>query len=123
VAYSSDESGKAEIYIQSFPTPGRKRVISTNGGFEPEWRKDGRELYYLAPDRKLMAVTMASSPSGVEVSIPRALFEAPEVQPFIGRAQYAVLDNGQRFLFNARYENAEPRSINVIFNWLAGIRR
>jgi serine/threonine protein kinase/Tol biopolymer transport system component len=123
VAYSSDESGKPEIYIQSFPTAGRKRLISTNGGFEPEWRKDGRELYYMAPDRKLMAVTIASSPSSVEVSIPRALFEAPEVRPFIGRAQYAVLDNGQRFLFNARYENAEPRSINVIFNWLAGIKR
>ena len=44
VAYSSDESGNAEIYMQSFPTPGRKRLISTNGGFEPEWRKDGREL-------------------------------------------------------------------------------
>lgn len=123
VAYSSDESGRADIYIQSFPTPGRKRLISTHGGSEPEWRRDGRELYYLAPDRKLMAVTIASSPSGVEVSIPRALFDAPEVWPFIGRAQYAVLDNGQRFLFNVRYENAEPRSINVIFNWLAGIRR
>ena len=70
VAYSSDESGKSEIYIQSFPTPGRKRLLSTNGGFEPEWRKDGKELYYLAPDRKLMAVTIASSPSGVEVSDP-----------------------------------------------------
>ena len=123
VAYSSDESGKSEIYIQSFPMPGRKRLLSTNGGFEPEWRKDGKELYYLAPDRKLMAVTIASSSSGVEASGPRALFEPPEVRPFIGRAQYAVLDDGQRFVFNARYENAEPRSIEVVLDWVAGIRR
>jgi eukaryotic-like serine/threonine-protein kinase len=122
VAYSSDESGKSEIYIQSFPTPGRKRVLSTNGGFEPEWRKDGRELYYLAPDRKLMAVSIASSASGLEASSPRALFEAPEVRPFIARAQYAVLDNGQRFLFNVPYEKAEPRSISILFNWPASIR-
>lgn len=58
VAYVSDESGHIEVYVQSSPLSGEKRQISTNGGSEPSWRKDGTELFYLAADRNLMAVPM-----------------------------------------------------------------
>ena len=56
LAYASDETGRSEIYVQSFPIPGGKVLISTNGGDQPGWRGDGKELYYLTLDRKLMSV-------------------------------------------------------------------
>ena len=80
------------------------------------WRKDGQELYYLSPDGMLVAASIMSSPSGLEISTRRALFEAPEVPPATSRKQYAVLDNGERFIFNAITEDV-PRSIAVIRNW------
>src|SRR5262249_44768368 len=58
LAYVSDETGRAEVYVQRFPTPGNRVLISANGGDQPAWRRDGKELYYLAPDRKLMAVAV-----------------------------------------------------------------
>ena len=56
LAYTSNESGRFEVYVQSFPGPGGKWQISTAGGGEPHWRADGKELYYRAPDQKVMAV-------------------------------------------------------------------
>ena len=56
LAYTSDESGTWEVYVQSFPVLGHRRTISTNGGAQPRWRKDGKELFYLASDRRLMTV-------------------------------------------------------------------
>ena len=61
LAYASDESGTWEVYVQTFPVPGAKRTISVGGGAEPQWRRDGRELYYLAPDGTLMAVPVSST--------------------------------------------------------------
>ena len=73
VAYASDESGVWEVYVQSFPTPGAKQIISVHGGAEPVWRRDGRELYYLAADRTLMSVDVISKGDTPHVSRPRAL--------------------------------------------------
>jgi len=116
LAYRSDESGEYEIYVQSFPQPGKKLRVSTSGGEQPMWSKDGRKLYYLSPDSKLMAASIQFSSSSLEISERQVLFEAPlQVIDSLWRP-YAVLDNGERFIFNARLEN-NPRSITVIKNW------
>jgi hypothetical protein len=62
VAYTSNESGRYEIHVQTFPISDRQWTVSTAGGYEPRWRGDGRELYYLSLDRKLMAVPVGAGP-------------------------------------------------------------
>ena len=74
LAYVSDESGRYEVYVQSFPGGGGKRQVSTGGGIGPRWRGDGKELFYHAPDGKLMAVPVKSGAS-FEAGAPVALFE------------------------------------------------
>jgi hypothetical protein len=74
VAYQSDETGKYEVYIQAFPEPRGKFQISTNGGQYPQWGAAGRELFYVSPDNKLMAVSLKLSTDSVEPSAPRELF-------------------------------------------------
>jgi Tol biopolymer transport system component len=123
VAYVSDESGRAEVYLDAFPRAEDKLRISTNGGTRPRWRKDGQELYYLAPDRTLMAVGVAQGLSGVRASTPRPLFGAPQLNTATARVQYAVSGNGERFLFNALVEESNPRGITVLMNWPAALNR
>jgi len=119
LAYASDESGRSEVYIDSFPQIGDKVRVSTTGGVWPRWRKDGNELYYIAPDRKLMAVSITRGSSGLRGSSPRPLFETPMVstQSTSSRPQYAVLANGERFLFNALVSDPNPQGITVMLNW------
>src|SRR5262249_41768225 len=74
VAYTSDESGRAEVYVRPFPSMAEKWQVSTHGGTKPLWRRDGKELLYLADDRKLMSVELKKG-SGFETSAPRALFQ------------------------------------------------
>ena len=81
IAYQSDESGRSEIYVQSFPEAGRKVRISNNGGDRPEWRKDGKELYYLAPDGKLMAMAVNGATSPFQASPPQPLFTVKVTNP------------------------------------------
>jgi DNA-binding winged helix-turn-helix (wHTH) protein len=116
IAYTSDESGNWEVYLQTFPTPGGKRVVSIGGGGEPLWRKDGRELYYLATDGMLMAVDVTNG-TLLQVGRPKPLFRAPITADILTyRNQYAVDADGQRFLFDSPGER-EP--INVVVNWNA----
>src|SRR4029077_10956211 len=76
IAYQSNESGRTEIFVQSFPGPGGKSQVSTGGGAQVRWRKDGRELFYIALDGKLMAVPIRQSADGrpLEAGTPVALF-------------------------------------------------
>jgi len=118
LAYSSDESGTWEVYVQAFPMAGGKRAISMGGGSEPQWRADGRELFYLAPDGTLMSVDIQTSGNEVQVSRRRALFRTPI--PISGelnmrRNHYVPTADGQRFLMNAA--DADERSIRVLVNW------
>ena len=83
IAYMSDETGQHEIYVQAFPPPGGKWQISNKGGMRPRWRPDGRELYYIAPDRKLMAAEVETS-GGFRASTPRALFQTRISGPLTG---------------------------------------
>jgi Tol biopolymer transport system component len=76
VAYTSNETGTYQVYCQTFPLSNRKWLVSTNGGYEPRWRGDSHEIYYLSEDRKMMAVSVGPGPS---FGVPKALFrtEAP----------------------------------------------
>jgi serine/threonine protein kinase len=109
VVYQSDETGRNEIYIKPFPVSGLKRRISTNGGAAPQWRKDGRELFYIAPDNSLMHVSVLQGGSGIVTGAPELLFKLPQQSTFVPAA------NGQRFLVNTVMRAPSP--ITVIVNW------
>ena len=103
VAYVSDESGRDEIYVQAFPLSGEKHQISTGGGSEPYWKKDGKELFYLAADRNLMAVPVTLGTT-ITPGTPKSLFPVPVSAQ---RHSYAVTADGQRFLVStAGWRNA-----------------
>lgn len=118
VAYSSDESGRPEVYIQSFPANGSKWQISTNGGDQPQWNRDGKSLYYIAADRNLMAVPI-NSLSAIEPGKPEVLFQTHV--PWTGisddRNSYLVSPDGQRFLVNQLTDEFASRPITVVLNW------
>jgi Tol biopolymer transport system component len=121
VAYSSNESGKWEAYVQTFPISDRKWQVSTNGGYEPRWRRDGGEIYYLSEDRKLMAVPVGSGPS---FGVPKPLFQTrvlPGVSPL--RLNYVPSRDGRRFLVNTQNGDPPPNPITVVLNWTAGLKR
>ena len=99
LAYASDESGREEVFVQPFPATGAKWQVSAAGGFEAAWRGDGRELFYIAPDARLMAVPVAPLSAGLAFGVPRALLRIP-LRHALGLSyrDYAVSRDGQRFL-------------------------
>ena len=117
LAYASDVSGRLEVYVQSFPDGGGKRQISTGGGDNPRWRRDGRELFYHAGDGKIMAAPVRSGES-FEMGAAISLFEfrAGTVEGF---APYAVTADGQRFLISAVVETESNAPLTVVVNWAA----
>ena len=120
IAYTSDESGSPEVYVRRFPVAGGKWQISTRGGGQPRWRRDGKELFYLAPDGKLMAVAVTAGAGGLETSSPRELFNTGIVASiFQRRNQYVVTRDGQRFLVNISAEDESTAPITVVMNWAA----
>jgi Tol biopolymer transport system component len=124
LAYTSNESGSWEVYVQSFPVPGAKQVISIRGGAEPVWRRDGRELYYLAADRTLMAVDVSTMGTRLKVGRPMPLFRPP-VSGGLNtyRSHYAVTSDGKRFVIDALDSERTQESITVISNWTSLIPR
>ena len=121
VAYSSDESGRSEIYVQAYPGGGAKVRVSQAGGGLPEWAPNGKELYYIAPDNQVMASIIAAGASTLSATAPVALFRAPALGGANSatqyRREYAAVDDGQRFLFNAVIPEKIPPTITVIQNW------
>ena len=118
VAYTSDETGRGEVYVREFPPGTRKWQVSTQGGLLPHWRRDGRELFYLAPEGTLMAVLV--NPSGrFEFGIPQALF-ATGFRPTllnVWQNQYAVSADGQRFLLDRRLAENPSGAITAVIPW------
>jgi len=106
IAYTSDETGQHQIYVRSFPDSGRKWQISNEGGFLPQWRRDGRELFYVAPDGTLMAVAVGRDAS--ECGRPQELFVTGlQLHSYsIWMNQYSVANDGQRFLLNRSTEGS-----------------
>jgi Tol biopolymer transport system component len=114
LAYMSDENGANEVFLRSFPDSARKWQISKAGGAEPQWRRDGRELYYLAQD-DVMAVTITKGPNGLEPEEPRRLFRQ-RLGPFL-RNRYVAAPDGDRFLLNVPSTDRTVEPITVILNW------
>jgi len=119
VAYMSDESGQAEVYVRSFPEPREKLRISTGGGAYPHWGAGGRELFYVSRDGKLMVVTLKPAGTSLEASLPRELFALSAV--LIGPNPYEPTPDGQRFLVSEPAASPEP--LTVIVNWQALLKR
>jgi Tol biopolymer transport system component len=120
IVYASDESGKWEVYVAAFPGPGDRWQVSNGGGSQPIWRRDGKELFYLAADRKLMAVAVT----------PGARFEAGATRPlfqtharYTGNVAYDVTADGQRFLVNTLIGAEGIPPITVEVNWMEALRR
>jgi dipeptidyl aminopeptidase/acylaminoacyl peptidase len=114
IAYSAAESKDREVYVQSFPASEGKWQVSTAGGSLPRWRRDGKELFYLASNRTLMAVPVKTGP-GFETRVPVALFPVRTT----GTAEYAVSGDGRRFLIQSVAEESSRPPITVVMNWLA----
>jgi eukaryotic-like serine/threonine-protein kinase len=124
LAYISNETGPYEVYVEAFPATGFRRQVSTLGGFGPQWRRDGKELFYRAPNQTLMAVDVKSNPTTVEFSPPKALFPTRikwmEIQA-VGR-HYAAAPDGQRFLMISATDEAQSSPITVMLNWTAALK-
>jgi Tol biopolymer transport system component len=128
VAYRSDESGRAEVYVVPFggtgSASGAKRQVSTGGGNFPRWRKDGREIFYVTspPDATLMAAAVTARDTAFDVGTVERLFalRLPATQGLF----YDVSPDGRRFLVNMPPEvTTAPAPITVVVNWTAGLRR
>jgi eukaryotic-like serine/threonine-protein kinase len=117
VAYVSNESGRNEISVQAFPGPGNKWQVSTEGGTMPRWRKDGRELFYLGADGRLMAAEVRLSPS-FDSRAPTALFKVSLEGP---DRQYEVSPDGTRILVNRVSKGTEATPMTVVLDWAAGL--
>ncbi len=120
IAYHSNESGRNEIYVQAFVprvlASGGKRQLSTDGGINARWRRDGRELYYLAPDGKLVAVEIAPG-AELKAGTPKELF-APSGYQVNSERGYTLTGDGQRFLFVTSAEDASVPPFTVVLNWM-----
>jgi hypothetical protein len=117
VAYESDESGRPEVYVQSFPEPQGARRISTAGGQYPQWNPNGRELFYASPESKLMAVDVKITQDSVEAGAPHELFPLPEIFPTL-QPPYDTSPDGRRFLVRVPVQQG-PQPLHVIVNWPA----
>jgi serine/threonine protein kinase len=118
IAYTSDESGAPEVYVRRFPDGGGKWHVSTEGGAQPRWRRDGKELFYLAPGGRLMAANVISSGSTFATAAPRVLFDTGITTSVVEtRNQYLVTRDGQRFLLNISAEDENSAPITVVLNW------
>ena len=124
IAYTSDETGRAEVYVQPFPGGGGRWQVSTNGGDQAQWRSDGRELFFMSADRKLMAVEVKTG-AAFEAGVPKALFDPHTPSNGITdfRNQYVPAADGQRFLVTTLVEEPNPSPITVVTNWTAEAKK
>ena len=113
VSYMSDESGRFEIYVTTFPEPGGRWQVSQNGGREPRWAKNGRELFFFAPDNRLMAAEVRTEGGSLEIGAIHPLFQSRQMGMSF---RYDVAKDGQRFLVNAGLKE-ELAPITLVTNW------
>ena len=124
VAYASNETGKWEIYVTSFPEARGKWQVSRDGGEQPRWRSDGKELFYLSSDDKMMAAPVTIG-TNFDAGTPVTLFQATPRQPVLvyDRFVYDVSRDGQRFLINTPVKKADTQPMSVILNWPAKLNK
>jgi eukaryotic-like serine/threonine-protein kinase len=114
IAFTSDESGRDEVYVTSYPPQGRRWQISQNGGREPRWRRDRKELFFFAADNRLQAVPVKISGSDFEAGPPQPLFYVS--MKGVGVWRYDVLPDGQHFLVTVAKDNSTS-NITLVTNW------
>jgi eukaryotic-like serine/threonine-protein kinase len=124
VAYSSNESGRWEVYVTSFPDGRGKWQVSTNGGEQPRWRGDGKEIYFLSLDAKLMAASVDTK-TDFESGTPTVLFQTDPRERVATTEviSYDVDRDGKRFPINTNYNNGSAHSISVVLNWKSEIKK
>jgi Tol biopolymer transport system component len=118
VSYQSNESGREEIYVVPFPGPGDRVQVSTNGGRFARWRGDGKEMFYFAPDHRLMSVQLDTRTATLTPGAPVPLFET---EPVYRDWPYDVSSDGQRFIINTRTKTTTATPLTVVVNWTAGL--
>jgi Tol biopolymer transport system component len=122
VAYVSNDSGKDEIYVVPFPNPGARVQVSIQGGSQPRWRRDGRELYYLSPEAKIMAAELPTRTGDFRVGAVRPLFALSGLTGVPGFL-YDVSADGQRFIAVQEREHTSTVPLTVMANWSAELRK
>ncbi len=121
IAYNANNSGRFEVYVTSFPKAGEEIPVSKDGGVQPRWRADGRELFFLDPQSRLMSVEVKEVGDSLEFDIPRLLFETRvEANPLI--ELYDVTGDGQRFIMMVPVQSLASQ-LNVVVNWPSALAR
>ena len=125
LAYVSNESGTFEVYVQALPGPGFRRQVSSTGASQPQWSRDGKELFYMARNRTLMSVSFDSQPTAFVSSPPQPLFATrTKLLEIQGTARsYGVAPDGRRFLVANATQESQLAAITVVLNWLAASAR
>ncbi len=126
IAYTTNAPGRYEVYVRAFnpdaPDAGGQWQISTNGGARPLWRRDGRELYYISAEEKLMAVDVTLG-AEVKAGTPRTLFDLRDLRAVVNNVGYAATGDGQKFLFVTSAEDAYLTPFTVVTNWMAAVKK
>ena len=118
IAYSSSETGQSEIYVRPYPGPGTSIKISPAGGAAPCWRRDGRELFYVSNDNKMMSVDIRESASSIEGGTARELFPRTPIMEV-----YDAFPDGKRFLINRIIEPTQTDPVTIVVNWTEKLKK
>jgi eukaryotic-like serine/threonine-protein kinase len=121
MAYESNESGWAQIYLTAFPGGGAKWQVSTKGGVDPRWRGDGKELFFLDPSDNLVAVDVDTSSGVPRLGVPHVLMQAIGVQRQVG--SYVVTSDGKKFLINSATTKQGGEPLTLVTNWTAELKK
>jgi Tol biopolymer transport system component len=121
LAYASDESGRNEVYVQPFPGPGERVMVSTEGGTTPKWSRDGKEIFYLQSDA-MMAVEVRTDPA-FSAGRPRRLFGGSFRPGYANSHSFDASPDGRRFLMVRLDPGSIPRQINIVLNWFEELKR
>jgi eukaryotic-like serine/threonine-protein kinase len=121
LAYANNETGRFEIYIQPFPSGVGRWQVSTAGGADPQWRKDGKELYFFSVDQQMMAVDVQQNGSSLQLGTPHTLFKANTVSGPQG--PYSVSPDGKKFVMNTVQSQSITEPPTLITNWPADLKQ
>jgi len=122
VAYVSNDSGKDEVYVMPFPGPGAREQVSAGGGTQPRWRKDGRELFYLSPEAKMMAADVTLDAKGFRAGAVKTLFALSGVAGVPGQL-YDVTPDGQKFIAVQDLVHTSTAPLTLVVNWDAELKK
>lgn len=121
LAYATNETGRQEVYIQPFPNGAGRWQVSTAGGTRPNWRKDGKELFFFSPDQQIMAVDIGQKGASLQLGTPHALFKSSTVSASAG--PYTVSADGKKFVMNTALPQSTTEPLTLITNWPAELRQ